>query len=149
MAKPSEIVSLLLNDDELANLGSTSTIRQLETSDAIRRQATGVAKGHDLWNDDGDEFDNGGGGAVAEEDEDSSNITKGKRKDHPPAKRGRKPGAGKVAQRKKGEMDEGEEITHYRIYLTICHSLKLFLGAQYQCSTVYQLLICPKLTWRV
>jgi DNA helicase INO80 len=59
VTKPSEIVQLLLNDDQLANL-DTSTARDLSSTKAGKQQegAPGDADEpvRDLWNDEGDDF---------------------------------------------------------------------------------------------
>lgn len=59
VTKPSEIVQLLLNDDQLANL-DTSTAPGLSSSSA-RKQLDGPTDSRsgpvrDLWNDEGDDF---------------------------------------------------------------------------------------------
>ena len=68
VARPSEIVSLLLNDDELANLGTSDlSMKQLADRNKMpkdkpgdveeRREATVAgALEPDLWNDEGDDF---------------------------------------------------------------------------------------------
>lgn len=80
VTKPSEIVQLLLNDDQLANL-DTSTTTGLSAKKASKRPAVpdGDADGEpvrDLWNDEGDDFfghsgmigSNGGATEVAEDE---------------------------------------------------------------------------------
>lgn len=96
IAKPSEIVSLLLNDDELANLDPSTSFTGADTKDKAAPRET-----RDLWVDDGDDFF----GATAVNPE--SNIVA--REDEIPApaptrpasKRGRKPGRGRGSHRRK------------------------------------------------
>lgn len=55
VAKPSEIVQLLLNDEQLANL-DTSATSALSTNDAAGKPGNGDGPERDLWNDEGDDF---------------------------------------------------------------------------------------------
>ena len=65
--KPSEIVSLLLNDEELANLGNASSVVDASASGngmsekRAGKQPAGAATGgpsgvRDFWNEEGDDF---------------------------------------------------------------------------------------------
>jgi DNA helicase INO80 len=60
VTKPSEIVQLLLNDDQLANLDSSNTSGS--SSKKTGKQVVGVSEGssgdtmRDLWNEEGDDF---------------------------------------------------------------------------------------------
>lgn len=114
VTKPSEIVQLLLNDEQLATLDTSAATglsekqagkqpeRTFETTDEPIR---------DLWNDEGDDFfghssTGGNGTAVVADIVDDENGTPGPRttgtrgKKRKPggtgAPRGRKPGAGKA-----------------------------------------------------
>jgi DNA helicase INO80 len=91
MAKPSEIVQLLLNDEQLANLDT----QNLPTN-RISSKATD-SPGRDLWNEEGDDFfGHSALGTLGEQnDEDSGTLvvqnTKGKkRKTGAGTNRGRK-----------------------------------------------------------
>lgn len=60
MAKPSEIVQLLLNDEQLANIDNTNG-PGLPSKKTGKRPGTGSANAdndavRDLWNDEGDDF---------------------------------------------------------------------------------------------
>jgi chromatin-remodeling ATPase INO80 len=106
VAKPSEIVSLLLNDDELANLGNNPSLQQLESSEAaLKKLPTTTSRRQDLWNEEGDDFDNGADAAGMNDDDGfEASPVKGKRKDTGPSKRGRKPGRPKKVHVE--DMDE-------------------------------------------
>ena len=73
VAKPNEIVQLLLNDDQLANLeanGGTS-------SKSIGKRPAGADSGVDLWNEEGDEFfraQPNQGGAANDGDDDAPPV---------------------------------------------------------------------------
>lgn len=55
--KPSEIVSLLLNDEELANLENTSSVdASTLSSKRSEKQPENATMGRDLWNEEGDDF---------------------------------------------------------------------------------------------
>ena len=61
VAKPNEIVSLLLNDDELANLESQGSSTAAATSKKSGKKATGTTDEtsqavRDLWQEEGDDF---------------------------------------------------------------------------------------------
>ncbi|CDO72378.1 hypothetical protein BN946_scf184977.g77 [Trametes cinnabarina] len=75
VTKPSEIVQLLLNEDQLANLDATSGA----AADASGKQNAGTDKAvQDLWNEEGDEFfgpsssGQGGKGGGNDDNEDES-----------------------------------------------------------------------------
>jgi chromatin-remodeling ATPase INO80 len=53
VAKPSEIVQLLLNDEQLANLGNTPALSSTHT---VTPSNTDQAPVQDLWADEGDDF---------------------------------------------------------------------------------------------
>jgi chromatin-remodeling ATPase INO80 len=107
IAKPSEIVSLLLNDDELANLDSTAT---LSGADSKETPKPFPRESRDLWVDDGDDFfgatNNVADNAMApiREEENQTPTPKG------PAKRGRKPGRGRGSHRKKPGPATGDNL---------------------------------------
>lgn len=60
VTKPSEIVQLLLNEDQLANLDSAAAASTATSSKKAGKRAaqadTGESAVRDLWNDEGDEF---------------------------------------------------------------------------------------------
>lgn len=117
VTKPSEIVQLLLNDDQLANLDSSGGLSakqagKLRAGDGAGDQA------RDLWNDEGDDFfghSAAPAGAsiteIGEEDKDPGTIVPvpKKRKGPTGAPRGRRPGSknkpkdGTAAGPKKGD----------------------------------------------
>lgn len=93
MAKPSEIVQLLLNDEQLANLDTNN----LPSNHMSAKAVEGTVR--DLWNEEGDDFFGHSGPSVDAEqnDEDSgtavAQTTKGKkRKTGPVPSRSRKVG---------------------------------------------------------
>ncbi|KAJ3571584.1 hypothetical protein NP233_g3652 [Leucocoprinus birnbaumii] len=93
MAKPSEIVQLLLNDEQLANFDTNN----LPSNHMSAKAVEGTVR--DLWNEEGDEFfgHSGPSGNPEQNDEDSGPVvaqsTKGrKRKTGSGPGRGRKPG---------------------------------------------------------
>jgi DNA helicase INO80 len=108
IAKPSEIVSLLLNDDELANLESTATLSTADTGNRPQKSSPGESR--DLWVDDGDDFfgatsavtDN----AVNTREEDTPGVSPPKTR----GKRGRKPGRGRGTHRKKPGPATGDTL---------------------------------------
>lgn len=117
VTKPSEIVQLLLNDDQLANLDSSGGLSakqagKLRAGDGAGDQA------RDLWNDEGDDFfghSAAPAGAsiteIGEEDKDPGTVVPvpKKRKGPTGAPRGRRPGSknkpkdGTAAGAKKGD----------------------------------------------
>ncbi|KAG1843860.1 SNF2 family N-terminal domain-containing protein [Suillus tomentosus] len=100
--KPSEIVQLLLNDDQLANLDSSNTSGP--SSKKAGKRAVGVSEGpsgdtmRDLWNEEGDDFfghsSNNSGAAPPpegrEEEEGTAAPAKGKKRKGGAAARPRK-----------------------------------------------------------
>ena len=56
VTKPSEIVQLLLNEDQLANLETTAASSAKKNGKKTPGQADTDAAVRDLWNDEGDEF---------------------------------------------------------------------------------------------
>jgi DNA helicase INO80 len=101
VAKPSEIMQLLLNDEQLATLDTTVTSAQdVKTS--------GDAAARDLWNEEGDDFfghsgpNSGLAGADVADDENGGPVptasTRGKKRKPggTGAPRGRKPGRKKA-----------------------------------------------------
>lgn len=102
MAKPSEIVQLLLNDEQLANLDT----KNLPSNQMNAKAADGTVR--DLWNEEGDDFFGHSGPAnlVEPNDEDSGTMaaqsTKGKR---------RKAGAGTGRGRRPGPKKKDAALT--------------------------------------
>ncbi|KAJ7837479.1 SNF2 family N-terminal domain-containing protein [Mycena olivaceomarginata] len=103
VAKPSEIMQLLLNEEQLATLDTTAT----SGSSAQDVKTSGDAVARDLWNEEGDDFfghsgPNAGLAADIPEDENGggsapTTSTRGKkRKPGTGAPRGRKPGKKKA-----------------------------------------------------
>lgn len=102
VTKPSEIVQLLLNDDQLANLDSSNTSGP--SSKKAGKRAVGVSEGpsgdtmRDLWNEEGDDFfghsSNNNGAAPppegGEEEEGTAAPAKGKKRKGGAAARPRK-----------------------------------------------------------
>jgi chromatin-remodeling ATPase INO80 len=108
IAKPSEIVSLLLNDDELANLGSTATLSRADVREQPPKPFPQVSR--DLWVDDGDDFF----GATSNV---TDNMIPLREEENPapvvpkaPAKRGRKPGRGRGSHKKKPGPATGDTL---------------------------------------
>lgn len=108
IAKPSEIVSLLLNDDELANLDSAANFSGQDRGDQLDKSFPRESR--DLWVDDGDDFF-GATSAVVDnaialprEEEAQPSVPKG------PAKRGRKPGRGRGSHRRKPGPATGDTL---------------------------------------
>ncbi|KIK96361.1 hypothetical protein PAXRUDRAFT_312720 [Paxillus rubicundulus Ve08.2h10] len=110
VAKPSEIVQLLLNDEQLANIDntnapapSTQSGKQPATgSDSTSRDAV-----RDLWNDEGDDFfghtvNSGNASADKGEEEGATAASRGKKRKAGASARPRKTG-GKLAGKKKVE----------------------------------------------
>lgn len=118
VTKPSEIVQLLLNEDQLANLDnnndSSSTVGKSSSESTL---VNGSAV-RDLWNEEGDEFFGHLGasqtapGATADNNEDEGtpvpSTSRGKKRkgDVAGAPRGRKPGP--KGSRKKVNMADGD-----------------------------------------
>lgn len=101
VTKPSEIVQLLLNDDQLASLKASGDSNK-QTSQPVAMNPNGNQM-RDLWNEEGDDFFGHSATAniveVAEEDKDAAApapapATSGKkRKGATGAPRGRRPGS--------------------------------------------------------
>lgn len=101
VTKPSEIVQLLLNDDQLANLDSTGGLSAKQAGKLRENDGVGD-QGRDLWNDEGDDFFGHSaapaGASIAEmceEDKDTVMVVPmpKKRKGPTGAPRGRRPGS--------------------------------------------------------
>jgi len=103
VTKPSEIVQLLLNDDQLANLDTSGDLSAKQAGKRPVRADDGNGKQmRDLWNEEGDDFFGHSGAAgtaeLVEEDKDagtpvpSVSISR-KRKGPTGAPRGRRPGS--------------------------------------------------------
>ena len=99
VTKPKEIVQLLLNEDQLANLPTKSTAAPGPSKKG--KQPAGqdaLDVGRDLWNEEGDDFFGSSGGASIQEMDDEGTpvpTTSGrgrKRGDGTVSRRGRKPG---------------------------------------------------------
>ena len=98
VTKPSEIVQLLLNDEQLASLQSSSRLSANEQAKSPGEKPSQQEPMQDLWNEDGDDFFGHTAPAPAErQDEDNITMTsqgvRGSR---------RKSGAGTVRGRKTG-----------------------------------------------
>lgn len=104
MTKPSEIVQLLLNDEQLASLdqsgGLAAANQQASKGKKVERKEGDNSGMGDLWNEEGDDFfgASGGGGAPSgageKGDEDAATPTapvKKRRSKATGAPRGRKP----------------------------------------------------------
>ncbi|THH07628.1 hypothetical protein EW145_g3261 [Phellinidium pouzarii] len=108
VAKPNEIVSLLLNDDELANLEKQGSDNVVSKKSGNRDTDGTSAVVHDLWAEEGDDFfghsNSTAAAPVADEDDgtpDPGASTRGKkRRGAAGAPRGRKPGPKKGYKRK-------------------------------------------------
>lgn len=104
VTKPSEIVQLLLNDDQLANLDSSNANASGSSSKKAGKRAVGVSEVpsgdtmRDLWNEEGDDFfghsSNNNGAAAppegVEEEEGAATPAKGKKRKAGAAARPRK-----------------------------------------------------------
>ncbi|KAF8559204.1 hypothetical protein OG21DRAFT_707459 [Imleria badia] len=114
VAKPSEIVQLLLNDEQLANIDNTNG-SGLPSKKSGKRPGTGPASANndavrDLWNDEGDDFFGhlaNQGNATADKGEEDGTVaapTRGKKRKggSSGASRPRKTG-GKAAGKRKAE----------------------------------------------
>ncbi|KAG2023344.1 SNF2-family ATP dependent chromatin remodeling factor snf21 [Coprinopsis cinerea AmutBmut pab1-1] len=102
MTKPSEIVQLLLNDEQLASLdqsgGLAAANNQASANKGKRSERKEGDNMGDLWNDEGDDFFGGGAGPSGEQgdDEGGNPAPAKKRKSRATgAPRGRKPGTGR------------------------------------------------------
>ncbi|KDR85120.1 hypothetical protein GALMADRAFT_218196 [Galerina marginata CBS 339.88] len=99
VTKPSEIVQLLLNDEQLASLESSNRLPGNREDRSANEKQDGQAAVRDLWNEEGDDFFGHTANAPAErQDEEGvpivSHSTRGKRRKPGTtgATRGRKPG---------------------------------------------------------
>ncbi|KAI0348677.1 hypothetical protein BDW22DRAFT_1320092 [Trametopsis cervina] len=102
VTKPSEIVQLLLNEDQLANLESNNTNSAKKNGKKpAALHDTGDAVARDLWNEEGDEFfghsgaANSGGASIQELDDEGTPVPSTRKKgrgEGTGARRGRKPG---------------------------------------------------------
>ena len=95
VTKPSEIVQLLLNDEQLASLQSSNRLSDNEQAKSTGEKPSQQEPMQDLWNEEGDDFFGHTASAPAErQDEDAIAMTsRGNR---------RKSGAGTVRGRKTG-----------------------------------------------
>ena len=101
VTKPSEIVQLLLNDEQLASLQSSSRPSANEQAKSTGGKATQQEPMQDLWNEEGDDFFGHTASVPAErQDEDniampSQSIRGNRRKSGAGTARGRKTGSKK------------------------------------------------------
>jgi DNA helicase INO80 len=105
VTKPSEIMQLLLNDDQLASFGTSGSLSAKQAGKrAARSNDTAGDQMRDLWNEEGDDFFGhaapAGASATEQVDEDKdagtpvpSTTTVKKRKGATGAPRGRRPGS--------------------------------------------------------
>src|SRR5882672_4110215 len=108
VTKPSEIVQLLLNDEQLASLDSSSNLPTTSSGQNEDQQKQNVQV-RDMWNDDGDDFF--GHTVVPSVDRVDDNATpvpratrgKGRKAN---ASRGRKPGPKKKGKAKGAAFDD-------------------------------------------
>ena len=100
VTKPSEIVQLLLNEDQLAGLNAaasveTSSKKSGKKAAAATQNESGI---RELWNEEGDDFfGNSGGPTIQELDDEGTPVPtvsgRGRKKgDGTVSRRGRKPG---------------------------------------------------------
>lgn len=111
VAKPSEIVQLLLNDEQLATL-DTSAAPSL-SSKQTGKQCDGEEPVRDLWNDEGDDFFGHSGPAAttgivpeAGEDENGTPIPSARGKKRKPGAAGVTRGRKSTGKRKSGTSTE-------------------------------------------
>lgn len=104
VTKPSEIVQLLLNDEQLASLeSSSSSVNLAATQSKSNEESKEAPPVHDLWNDEGDDFFGHTAPAIPNAitpDDEEAVITGGrgkKRKSMGTAPRGRKSAGKKKA----------------------------------------------------
>ena len=102
VTKPSEIVQLLLNDDQLTNLDTNTASSEKKNGKRLvgSTDPTGTPM-RDLWNEEGDEFFGhpgpvlAGGASIQELDDEGTPVPTPagrRRRGEPGARRGRKPG---------------------------------------------------------
>jgi DNA helicase INO80 len=90
VTKPSEIVQLLLNDEQLASLESSNRLSDGQDGDKQKQAAV-----RDMWNDDGDEFFGHTTGGDRQDENIApapSQTVRGKGRKSAASTRGRKPG---------------------------------------------------------
>lgn len=99
VTKPSEIVHLLLNDEQIASLESSNRLPGTRKDKSNEQSAGSQEAVRDLWNEEGDDFFGHTAAAPAERQDDegiptTSQSTRGKRRKlgATGATRGRKPG---------------------------------------------------------
>lgn len=114
VTKPSEIVQLLLNDDQLANLDASRDLSAKQAGKRPARPDDGNGKQiRDLWNEEGDDFfGHSGATELVEEDKDAGtpipSVSVSKRRKGPTgAPRGRRPGS-----KNKPKVPKPDEATH-------------------------------------
>ena len=101
VTKPSEIVQLLLNDEQLASLQSSNQLAASEQAKSTGERLSQQEPMQDLWNEEGDDFFGHTASAPAErQDEDniamtSQSIRGNRRKSGTGTNRGRKTGSKK------------------------------------------------------
>jgi DNA helicase INO80 len=117
--KPSEIVQLLLNEDQLASLDSSNGVPRPVAADSAGTSKTAAAPTRDLWTEEGDEFFGHSGPAqsgpqdTGKDIEDGTSTPKparGKKRSRAGATtggRGRKTGP-KGGSRRKTAMESGD-----------------------------------------
>jgi chromatin-remodeling ATPase INO80 len=105
VTKPSEIVQLLLNDDQLANLNTSGDLSAKQAGKRPAGPDDGNGNGkpmRDLWDEEGDDFFGHSGAAgtaeLVEDDKDAGtpvpSVSVGKKRKGPTgAPRGRRPGS--------------------------------------------------------
>lgn len=115
VTKPSEIVQLLLTDDQLANLETTEP--STKSKGKKRADAVQADAGRDLWNEEGDDFfgqsSAGPAGIPADDDEVGATPVPSsgrgrKRGGATGAPRGRRPGRGRGRGKATVSMGEGD-----------------------------------------
>lgn len=101
VTKPSEIVQLLLNDEQLASLESSNRLLGTRKDKSAEEKRSNQESVRDLWNEEGDDFFGHTAPTPAERPDDetlpvASASTRGKRrKSGTTSTRGRKPGTKK------------------------------------------------------
>lgn len=104
VTKPSEIVQLLLNDEQLANLDPATATQGLASQDVPAEGLSSTAPVRDLWNDEGDDFFKPSNGAQASLGNGTSNTPNEEETGAPvPAARSKKRRTGAAGSRKGGK----------------------------------------------
>ncbi|KAF8740591.1 hypothetical protein AX14_007973 [Amanita brunnescens Koide BX004] len=104
VTKPSEIVQLLLNDEQLANLDPSTAAQGLASRDVPVEGLSSAAPVRDLWNDEGDDFFKPSSGAQASLGNGASNTPNEEETGAPvPVARSRKRRTGAAGPRKGGK----------------------------------------------